>query len=283
MGEILKTLGIALLVTIACLGFGCVGSMPPPQNFQSMERTAGNGESEIIITRSSRFTGSAVGIRVVVDGQERLMLSNGENRTITVPNGKRSIYTERSWGGSGCRSDGFTLDLESSRIVFQTGFGGRCIQLMKVAEFSLDGSNIPTQRGRTTSNQKARGLEDAIKNVSNSLVDELPNGSKIAVVSVTSKDRQESSLVIDELEFYLVSARSFTVVDRSTLDAIRREQNFQMSGDVSDASVVAIGEMSGASVVIAGSITTVGGTNRLSLKALDVKTGQIIAMVRESY
>jgi TolB-like protein len=56
-----------------------------------------------------------------------------------------------------------------------------------------------------------------------------------------------------------------------------------MSGDVDDKDVVKIGSLSGANVVIAGSVIKSGNSNRLSLKALDVKTGQIITMARESY
>jgi len=146
---------------------------------------------------------------------------------------------------------------------------------------SLSGGGKPRTPARRPN--RPQGLDSAIENVINSLMNDIPAGVKIAVVNIASRDRQESSLVIDELEFHLVSAKSFTIVDRSTLDAIRREQNFQMSGDVSDASAVAIGEMSGANVVIAGSINDAGGSKRLSIKALDVKTGQILAMAREQY
>jgi curli biogenesis system outer membrane secretion channel CsgG len=81
------------------------------------------------------------------------------------------------------------------------------------------------------------------------------------------------------LEFQLVSSGLFKVVDRKTLDAIRLEQNFQMSGDVDDNSAVSIGKMLGANIVITGT----GSTQRLTLKALDVKTAEIVTMARESF
>jgi curli biogenesis system outer membrane secretion channel CsgG len=89
--------------------------------------------------------------------------------------------------------------------------------------------------------------------------------------------------VVDEVEFQLVDARRFTIVDRKTLDTIRSEQNFQMSGDVSDASAVSIGQMLGANIVITGNITGTGSMQRLSIKALDVRTAQIVTMVRETF
>jgi TolB-like protein len=140
-----------------------------------------------------------------------------------------------------------------------------------------DNSNIPRASKITT------GLERAAKKVVSTMINELPNGSKIAVVNVASDDKSTSSLVIDEVEFHLVSTKRFTIVDRSTLDLIQKEQQFQMSGDVDDKDVVKIGSLSGANVVIAGSVIKSGNSNRLSLKALDVKTGQIITMARESY
>ena len=67
------------------------------------------------------------------------------------------------------------------------------------------------------------------------------------------------------------------------MDTIRAEQNFQMSGDVDDDSAVSIGKLLGAGVVITGSITGSGTSQRLVLKALDVATAQIITMTREQF
>jgi len=129
----------------------------------------------------------------------------------------------------------------------------------------------------------ATGIEKAIYTVSGDLIIDLPVNSKIAVINISSNNRDVSALVVDELEYHLVSARKFTIVDRRTLDTIRTEQNFQMSGDVSDASAVSIGQMLGANIVITGSITGTGTNQRLSIKALDVKTAQIVTMVRETF
>jgi TolB-like protein len=88
---------------------------------------------------------------------------------------------------------------------------------------------------------------------------------------------------VDEIEFQLVDSRQLEMIDRKTLDSIRDEQNFQMSGDVSDSSAVSIGNMLGASVVIAGSVTGSGSRQRLTVKALDVKTAKIVTMAREQF
>ena len=127
------------------------------------------------------------------------------------------------------------------------------------------------------------GLDGAITRASGELIKDLPENTRLAVINISSGDANVSARVVDELEFQLVSSRKFTIVDRNTLEAIRSEQNFQMSGEVSDSSAVSIGEMLGANIVITGSITAAGKTQRLSLRALDVRTAEIVTMVREEF
>jgi outer membrane protein assembly factor BamE (lipoprotein component of BamABCDE complex) len=127
------------------------------------------------------------------------------------------------------------------------------------------------------------GMEEVIKKATSKLMDDLPRDSKIAVVELSADDWEIASTIIDEIEYNFVLSKRYTIVDRKTLDIIRREQELQTSGAISDETIVKIGALSGASVVIAGSLTKSGWATRLSLRALDVQTGQIITMARESY
>ncbi|MCL2044395.1 MAG: penicillin-binding protein activator LpoB [Treponema sp.] len=112
-----------------------------------------------------------------------------------------------------------------------------------------------------------------------SLVESIPQNATIAILNIFSSDNIASEYVVDEIEFRLIRTRKFHVVDRRRLEQIRREQNFQMSGDVNDRSAVSIGNMLGASIVITGEISG----NRLMLRALDVQTARVIAMSREVF
>jgi TolB-like protein len=127
------------------------------------------------------------------------------------------------------------------------------------------------------------GIEGAVNRASESLMKNLPDNTTVAIVSISSRDRENAVFVMDELEFLFVDSGYFKVVDRKTLDQVRSEQNFQMSGEVDDNSAVNIGKMLGANIVVTGTITSAGGGQRLSLKALDVMTAQIIAMAREQF
>jgi len=140
-----------------------------------------------------------------------------------------------------------------------------------------------TQKRDQISRMSTPGLDGAITRAGRDLINDLPNNSRIAVINISSNNENISAYIVDELEYLLVSSRKFTIVDRSSLEAIRREQNFQMSGEVSDASAVSIGNMLGANVVITGNITRTGTSQRLSIRALNVSTAQIITMVRETY
>jgi hypothetical protein len=140
----------------------------------------------------------------------------------------------------------------------------------------------PFEPTELTTQSNLTGIEGALNKAATTLINALPMGATIAILNVYSNDQEMAAYVIDELEFALVLARRFTIVDRRRLEQVRTEQNFQLSGDVSDDSAISIGNMLGATIVITGDISSIGTSQRLVLRALDVKTAQIITMARES-
>jgi TolB-like protein len=100
---------------------------------------------------------------------------------------------------------------------------------------------------------------------------------KIAVLNFSSPSVQFSSYIIEELSKYLIDTKDFMVVERNReLDLILQENKFQMSGDVSDESIVGIGKKLGAQFIVSGSLTSIGKTYRLRIKVLNVETAQIL-------
>lgn len=124
----------------------------------------------------------------------------------------------------------------------------------------------------------ASSLDAAVVQVAEYFAQDIKEGQKIAVLSISGRNADERDFVLEELSYQLVETRRFSVVDRRSLDTIRREQQFQLSGEVSDDSAVSIGQLLGAEVVITGSISGTDSLRRLRVKALDVKTGEIVAM-----
>jgi hypothetical protein len=161
-------------------------------------------------------------------------------------------------------------------VGYEFSFGGR----RSSPALSSSSSAQNTGRPRDTN---TGGIEGAVIRASDSLIADLPLGSTVAVLSISSDDKDAATFVMDELEYKLVDSRRYKMVDRKTLDAIRSERDFQISGEVSDESAVSIGNMLGANIVITGTVSGRGSTRRLTLKALDVKTAEIITMAREQF
>ncbi|MDR0722035.1 MAG: tetratricopeptide repeat protein [Treponema sp.] len=70
-----------------------------------------------------------------------------------------------------------------------------------------------------------------------------------------------------------VNNKRLVVIERSNLEILRDEQNFQMSGEVSDESAASLGKFIGAPALITGSLTDIGGGSyRFRFNAIDVET-----------
>jgi len=128
-----------------------------------------------------------------------------------------------------------------------------------------------------------RGLLEAVGAAAATLVGSIPQNATVAILNVHSHNSAAAGFILDEVEFRLVSSGRFNIVDRQRLAQIRIEQNFHLSGEVSDASAASIGNLLGASIVITGDIGTDVLGNRLTLRALDVNTGQIVTMALERF
>jgi hypothetical protein len=105
----------------------------------------------------------------------------------------------------------------------------------------------------------------------------LPQGLVLGLIKITAADETEGEFAEEQYIFSLVQMGKYRIVERKDLDIIRREQNFQISGEVDDATAVSIGRMAGAKIVITGTILPYGTGKYLSIKALDVETAQIQA------
>jgi hypothetical protein len=191
-----------------------------------------------------------------------------------LSNGQHSIY---AYSGS-TRSDTIYFVINNDRHNFTVNYKkNEESYVIELKEISI--TPITKKYNNTTEN--LNNIDKAIKISFDTIDPYLSNNIKIAVINIFSSDKNISEYVLEELSVYLVNSRKYSIVDRKTLDTIRQEQRFQMAGEVDDNSAIAIGQFSGANVVITGSITGEGQMRRLRLKALDVKTAQILAMSSE--
>ena len=126
------------------------------------------------------------------------------------------------------------------------------------------------------------GVESTLIEAVGLLMAKIPSKSKVAIVNVAASDPEVSEFIAGELEFIMVD-NGLTVIDRSELDRIRREQSFQMSGEVDDSQAVSIGKIAGANVILTGAVTGSGDLRRLRLRALSTETGQVLAAASEKF
>ena len=250
-------------------------------------QAAGNGESLYAFSVKMRPNKSVV---ISIDDVKIAHLFDGEKLEIAVPNGRHIVRAyQYTWdtrinGWKEESNDRLTNTLNNVKLLVEVNPGPK-LKDRNSTVISVTSNTSNTTRPTTPAVRpgSSSGIEGAVARASVTFVGELPKNSTLAVISISSSDPELANFAIDELEYQLVTARQFTMVDRKTLDTIRSEQKFQLTGEVSDQSAVSIGNLLGASIVVTGSITGIGNTRRLTLKALDVKTAQIVSMSREQF
>lgn len=139
-------------------------------------------------------------------------------------------------------------------------------------------------------------VDTALEQAAEQFSSALKTGTTVAIVGIDAGEKAPlvSAYLLNELTLCLVQQGRLTVADRVNLDAIKKEMNFQLSGEVGDASIQEIGAMAGAETVIHGSLkfrslvgfsiwSTVNYPSYiLTLQALNVTTGTVETMYRET-
>jgi hypothetical protein len=118
-----------------------------------------------------------------------------------------------------------------------------------------------------TRNQRQRVAAHAISEVQSIL----PRNANVWIVN--KSERGENTLamaVIDDLTAALIQNR-VTVVDRANNRLMEAEQQFHLSGNVSDNDFMNIGNAAGANTLITVEIIGVGSLRRLRLEVLDIE------------
>jgi hypothetical protein len=229
-------------------------------------RTPREGESEVVVQNST--SDKFKRLNIFIDGDLAGQVErNGSNRLI-VKNGNHQIVVKDYLDNNKRRVNPTEFTVNSNRIVFEV-------------TSSFLGNLVLSEPRITAIVSETTGIESAVGRALDALKESIPDQSTIAVLGISSTNMDIATIAVEDLEFRLVESKRFNMVDRKAIDAIRMEQDFQMSGDVSDDSAVSIGGMLGASIVITGSVSESGSSRRLTLKALDVKTARIIGMARE--
>jgi hypothetical protein len=240
---------------------------------------------EITVERANSRIYSGFKERIYIDGKPRLTLANGALGKVSIPAGEHTIHAE-------------LYTLTSAKVTFNAGGSVKFV----VTPYSMDNFVIErqgaggggSQRAAVAASEAAEAIspafdepvngsvEGTLLRAANALMAKIPSKSKIAIVNVAARDPEVSEFIAGELEFIMVG-KGYTLIDRNELDKIRKEQSFQMSGEVDDSQAVSIGKLAGANVIITGAVTGSGDLRRLRLRALSTESGQILAVTSEKF
>jgi len=118
-------------------------------------------------------------------------------------------------------------------------------------------------------------LDTAIQQASREINEALPAETKVALLNFSSTSDVFSDYVLEEISIALVGGRKLVVVDRREIDLIRKEMDFQLSGEVSDESAQEIGKKLGAQSIVSGSLVNMGESYRFRTKVINVNSAAI--------
>ena len=106
---------------------------------------------------------------------------------------------------------------------------------------------------------------------------------RIAILPIRAADKDKGDYAFDTIDKMFYNANSFSMITRSEIAAIMKEQNFQYSGMVDDNTAASLGKLLGAQAIIVGDIAGADYTRRLVFRCLDVETGRILAISSETF
>lgn len=114
---------------------------------------------------------------------------------------------------------------------------------------------------------------------------QLSDKTKIAVLpfSYLNGRRTNSGLVVSErLTTALVNLGKFSIVERTLIEKILSEQKLALTGVVSDASAQKVGKLSGAGIILSGSISDLkGGRMEVNVRLIETESGKILSSARQ--
>jgi TolB-like protein len=116
------------------------------------------------------------------------------------------------------------------------------------------------------------------------LYSESPELSRtMAVLDIRSNclTKEDVYVVSDRLSTELFRTKRFTILERSQIDQILKEQGFQQAGCVNDQCAVEAGQLLGVQLIVLGRVDKIGTMFSVNLRIIDVATGKMINAVTE--
>jgi len=107
--------------------------------------------------------------------------------------------------------------------------------------------------------------------------------ASIAVIELDAEGitPSEARIITARLRTELFNTDQFVVLERDKMDAVLKEQGFQLTGCTSNACAVQIGKMVNFQKIVAGNIGKLGNLFTVSIRLIDVETGVVLKTATE--
>jgi hypothetical protein len=243
----------------ACFLFGLLISCASRGGAYKFTVTGENGDAVVLGSVQVEFTSSSGGISLYGYYTE-------VNETI-----KQQAYIKLKEKAA----SHYQGNIDIANIVVVYVNGGESLW-NKEANFSATGDVIAPESRK----ENIQGIEGALGRAAEQTLKNVTARSKIGIVYITAQDRSTIEYIAGELEFIWVND-GYTIIDRSQLERLKQEQNFQMSGEVDDETAVSIGKFAGADIIVTGRVDGEGDLRRLRLRALETQTAHVVGVASE--
>lgn len=102
--------------------------------------------------------------------------------------------------------------------------------------------------------------------------------TNVAVIPLDAKgvSEIEASVLTERLALELFRTGRFTVLERGKMEEILTEQDFQLTGCVSEECLVEVGQLLGVEQMMAGSVSRIGETYSVILRLISAESGAIV-------
>jgi len=120
------------------------------------------------------------------------------------------------------------------------------------------------------------GMRRAAAEIAASIDNQFGAGTKIALVNIASADHRANS-VLNDMTAYLAKSGKLGVVDGERIDSAGKELNLNRnaSSGLPDISLLELGRLLGAQLVLTGDMTAEKGAYRIVVRVLDTQTSFI--------
>ena len=122
--------------------------------------------------------------------------------------------------------------------------------------------------------QTAISLDVAIQRTAQDIENRLPQRASLVLVNFSSASAALSDYIIEELTVGLMDSGKLVVIDNNTLNRalVNTEIDLQLSGNVSDDTIVSLGRLMGADYALSGSLSGTGNSFRFEVFLIETRT-----------